>query len=191
MRNRFDDLIAESSKEFSEVWSSVAKVPNSLKPGMDKDAVKQQYWEFDKIRSDLRYRKSSILKRLSQIQRLINNPNEIHKLMTTSDESFTEALGKGIAESAVNTGNKGINWSKDVKIQRAKSTLEGLYKTNKNLPQAFDEPIKKLNVLLEPLEKQLEWHEKSPLTDSTTKLAGTVWKFGSSLVSQISKNKGK
>jgi hypothetical protein len=191
MRSRFDSLIAESSKEFSEVWSSIAKVPNSLKPVIDKDAVKPQYWEFDKVRSDLRYRKSSILKRLSEIQRLINNPEEIYKLITTSDESFTEALGKGIVKSAVNTSNKGINWSRDVKIQRAKSTLERLYESNKNLPQAFDEPTKKLNALLEPLEKQLEWHEKSQLTDSTTKLADTVWKFGSSLVSQISKNKGK
>lgn len=192
MRSRFEDLTKTISKEFSEAaWKgNTVNIPSCLKPLLEKDEIKKQYWEVDKIRSDLRYLKSSVERRLSEIQALIKNPDEIRKLLTTSDETFSEALGKGVVESAFGVNNKGVNWSVDAKIQHATWDLERLYKNNKDLPSKFDRPIKKLDDLLEPLESELEWHEKNPLTDGAAKVASAVWGFGASLISKKDKNQG-
>ncbi|MFZ4730374.1 MAG: hypothetical protein ACOYMQ_17150 [Pseudanabaena sp.] len=191
MRSRFEDLTKKISQEFGEVSSkgSTVNVPSYLKPVSDKDEAKKQYWEVDKIRSDIRYLKLSVERRLSEIQALIKNPDEIRKLLTTSDETFSEALGKGIIEAAFNVSNEGVNWSIDARIKHATWELERLYKSNKDLPSKFDAPIKQLDNLLKPLESQLEWHEKSPLTDGAAKVAGAVWSFGASLLSKKDNNK--
>lgn len=135
--------------------------------------------------------KSSIKTRLTEIRSLTKNPTEIRKLLTTSDETFTEALGdalgKGIAASVGLVSHEDINWNIDAKIDHAKQHLERLYKNNKDLPDKFDTPISILDSLLKPLESQLEWYERNPLTDGVAKAAGTVRNFGVSLISKKDK----
>lgn len=186
MRSCFEDLTKKISQEFSEasLKGNGVNVPSYLKPVSNKDELKKQYWEVNKIRSDLRYLKSSVERKLSEIQTLTKNPDEIRKLLTTSDETFSEVLGKGVAEAAFGVSNKGINWSIDAKMQHAIWNLEKLYKNNKNLPSKFDALIDKLDVLLKPLESQLEWHEKSILTAGAAKVAGAMFSFGASLMPQ-------
>ena len=145
MRNRFDDLIKKMSQEFIEASSKIprANIHQELKPGASKDELKKYYWEINEIRSNLTQVKSSVERRLAEIQSLTKNPNEIRKLLSTSSEGAMESIVRGTIEYNLNPASRNpIRWSIDARIDQAKRKLEGLYQSNKDLPSKFDAPIK-------------------------------------------------
>lgn len=183
----FSDLIQEIRRDFGKASGDLAsaRIPKQLKPPTGKDELKKQYWEVNGLRSKLVSHKFTVERRLAQIQTLSKNSSEIQKLLTTSSEGAMESIVKETIAYNFNSGSSnGIKWSIDARVEQAKQELKGLYQSYKDLPGKFEAPAKKLKELLDPLEPQLQWHEKNALTDGAASIASTVWGFGSELISK-------
>lgn len=195
MRNHFDDLITKISKEFDEASKKAftTNIPKKLEPVSSKDELKKQYWEVDGIRIQLAQAKFSVERKLAEIRVLTKNSDEIRRLlMNNSSEGKMEYIVKATMEYNLNPAFRNSpEMSINMKVDRAKAKLEQFYQSNKKLPNMFDAPIKELDKLLQPLEEQLEWYEKSALTNGVANITSSVWRAGTNLVSKKFNHKNK
>lgn len=165
---RYNDELEELSRKVSEL---ATRIPCYILTTVSRDELKQQYLQVSKIRGELRNIKSVIDNTASQIT------EKIGKLSYSNAEGkdFMEYIVEGTVASWFGEDPKSFDRKN---YGRAKRKLESIAREYKKLAITVDPHTKQIDQLLEPLNNQLEWHEKTNWVETGVNVAKTALVVG-------------